>query len=342
MSNLIGSAPDQVPTNGHLGTMAYQEANQYQAAIQSQSARNKIINGAFQVDQRNGYAAVTPAATAYVCDRWNLSIAAASKITSQVLNNVSNSPSASNAHFLNLLAASAYTSTAANFFTIGQSIEGFNLNGLNWGTASARPVTISFNAYASVAGTYALSVVNSATNRSYVATFTLAAATATPVTVTIPGDTTGTWNWDGTIGATLKFDLGSGSNFNGTSGAWAAGNFSRTVDCASWVANAAAVFRITDVQFEIGTVQTAFERRLYQQEISLCQRYYEIFSGVCTTGALIPYSFKVTKRTTPTTGLISLTAGSGFALTVVDSNSAFQSTGNSSNSQFTAFATAEL
>jgi hypothetical protein len=342
MPNLIGSAPDQVPTNGHLGTMAYQEAIQYQAAIQSQATRNKIINGAFQVDQRNAYAAVTPASTAYVCDRWNLSIAAASKITSQVFNNVSNSPSTANAHFLNLSVASAFSSAASNFFTLGQSIEGFNLNGLNWGTASARPVTISFNAYASVAGTYALSVSNSAVNRSYVATFTLAAATATPVTLIIPGDTTGTWNWDGTVGATLKFDLGSGSNFNGSAGSWAAGNFSRTVDCVSWVANASAVFRITDVQFEIGTIQTAFERRLYPQEVALCQRYYEVFSGVCTTGAFIPYSFKVTKRTTPTTGILSLTAGSGFALVVVDSNSAYQSVANSSNSQFTAYATAEL
>jgi len=78
---------------------------------------------------------------------------------------------------------------------------------------------------------------------------------------------------------------------------------------------------ITGVQLEPGSVATPFERRLYGQELALCQRYYEI--GVATSSGTASgcYSrwqvqYKQTKRTTPTNTFTILGGANASAPTV--------------------------
>jgi hypothetical protein len=235
-------------------------------------ARNRIINGDMRIDQRNAGASVTPTSAQYVVDRFRYTASQASKITQQ------RSTTAPNIFTNSLLStvASAVTAGAADYFGIEQLIEGFNCADLAWGTASAQSITVSFWVRSSVTGTYAIRLTNDASNRSYVATYSISAAnTYEYKTVVVPGDTSGTWYTDNQSGITIWWDLGSGSNFNTSAGSWAAGNFTRTSGCVNWISNSGATFYITGVQLEAGSVATPFERRSYGQELALCQRYYE-------------------------------------------------------------------
>jgi hypothetical protein len=130
-------------------------------------------------------------------------------------------------------------------------------------------------------GTFGGAVINSAASRSYPFSYTVSSAnTWTSISVTIVGDTSGTWvGATNGIGVSVRFGLGAGSTFSATAGAWAAGNYVQPTGTVSVVGTASATFYITGVQFEVGSVATPFERRLYGQELMLCQRYLPAFSG---------------------------------------------------------------
>ena len=268
--------------------------------------KNRIINPGMVIDQRNNGASVTPGSgSTYVIDRFRYTTNQASKITWQR----STTTATGFINSLSATVASAFSSASTDFFGVEQLIEGFNVADLGWGTANAQPITLSFFVRSSLTGTYALRFTNEAANRSYVATFTINAAnTFEQKTISIVGDTTGTWLTNNGAGVTVWFDLGSGSNYNGTAGSWAAGNFTRTSGSVNWVANAGATFFITGVQLERGSNATSYEFRSYGQELQLCQRYAWALRGntqiVCnafmrtTAVALGTIQFPVTMRAT--------------------------------------------
>ena len=237
------------------------------------AGRNRIINGDMRIDQRNAGASVT--GTNYVVDRWQTAYDAGPTVTSQ-------RSTTAPAGFVNstilTVTASASPSGQATF---RQYIEGFNAADFGWGSASAQTVTLSFWVRSSVTGTYAVAFQNAAFNRSYVATYTVNAAnTYEYKTVTIAGDTSGTWATDNTTGVRVFFDLGCTTSYNTTAGAWGAGQYFRTSSCVNLIANSGATFYITGVQLEAGSVATPFERRQYGQELALCQRYFQkLISG---------------------------------------------------------------
>jgi hypothetical protein len=266
-----------------------------------QGFRNRIINGDMRIDQRNNGASVTPVSAQYVVDRFRYTASQASRVTQQ-------RSTAAPSGFTNSLlttVATATTAASTDFFGLEQLIEGFNAADLGWGTASAQSVTLSFWVRSSATGTYSLRLTNEASNRSYVATYTISAAnTFEYKTVTVPGDTSGTWQTNNAAGITVWWDLGSGSNYNGTAGSWAAGNFTRTSGSVNWIATSSATYHITGVQLEAGSVATPFERRDYGRELMMCQRYY-VTNGASTyvtnAGSVFtPFFFKVTMRSTPT------------------------------------------
>lgn len=233
--------------------------------------RNRIINGDMRIDQRFSGAATTPAATGYQIDRFTLTMTQASKLSIQ---QVTDAPPG-HKYSARIAVAAQYAPLAADQFSFQHRIEGFNLTDLAFGTANASAVVVSFWAKASVSGTYAVSLRNGAADRSYVGTVSLTSEWA-QYSIALPGDAAGTWLTDSGIGLILTFDLGYGTNFNTTAGAWQSGSLTRTSGSVIFVNQAAgATLNITGIQLESGSTATPFERRPIGLELALCQRYYE-------------------------------------------------------------------
>jgi hypothetical protein len=240
------------------------------------SFKNRIINGAMQIDQRNAGASVNPAAgvQTYTVDRWASYFTQTSKLTVQQ-NAGAVTPPTGFTSYLGFTSSSSYSVLSSDTFLIEQAIEGFNVADLAWGTANAQTITISFWVRSSLTGTFGGALRNGAINRSYVFSYTISAAnTWEQKTVTIAGDTTGTWITNNGTGIVLRFGLGSGATFSGTAGSWAAGNLVQSTGSVSVVGTNGATFYITGVQLEKGSTATSFDYRPYGTELALCQRYY--------------------------------------------------------------------
>jgi hypothetical protein len=290
--------------NGAVGATQTTSANQFY------SFKNRIINGAMQIDQRNAGASVNNAlggTGTYTLDRWAMFGSVASKFSIQQ-NAGAVTPPVGFRNYLGVTSLSAYSVPAGEIYEILQRIEGFNFADLMWGTANASPVAISFWVRSSLTGTFGGALNNEAQNRSYPFTYTISSAnTWEQKTLTIAGDTTGTW-----VGATngtglqIVFGLGVGSTFSSTAGAWAAGTFVSATGAVSVVGTSGATFYITGVQLEKGSTATSFDYRPYGTELALCQRYYNTLAyasaiAVSTTQANTYAQFP-TMRTGPTVG----------------------------------------
>jgi hypothetical protein len=279
--------------------------------------KNRIINGGMVIDQRNAGASVTPINTQYLVDRFLYFGSQASKFTSQQ-NAGSVTPPVGFKNYLGFTSTSAYSVTATDFFLATQRIEGLNTYDLAWGTANAATVTLSFWVRSSLTGTFGGSLRNAAANRYYIFSYTISSAnTWEQKTITISGDTTGTWNTDNGVGIEILWGMGVGSTYSITAGSWGStAGFSPT-GATSVVGTNGATFYITGVQLEEGVTATSFDYRPYGTELSLCQRYYEksydmdVVPGTATTtgsinliradgsgGLSVP--FTVAKRATPT------------------------------------------
>jgi len=280
--------------------------------------KNRLINGSMSISQGAAGATITPAvtsayATNYPVDRFQVIVGAASKLTT-----AQSSVAATGFNFSTLItSSSAYTVGASEVFVIRQNIEGFNTADLGWGAAGAAPVTLSFWVRSSLTGTFGGSLQNSASNRSYPFTYSIAAANTWELkSVTIAGDTTGTWiGATNGIGLRVNFGLGVGSTYSGTAGAWAGSDYDSATGATSVVGTSGATFYLTGVMLEKGSTATSYDYRPYGTELSLCQRYlpayiYSSSSGsefigwvrglstASTASAAIP--FTVTARVPPT------------------------------------------
>jgi hypothetical protein len=293
--------------------------------------KNRIINGAMVIDQRNAGASVT---SGYPVDRFVLTVTQASKFTAQQ-NAGSITPPAGFGNYLGITSSSAYSVLTGDTFLFAQPIEGFNTSDLGFGTASASTVTLSFWVRSSLTGTFGGALINSAANRSYPFSYSIPSAnTWTTISVTIAGDTSGTWvGATNGIGLSVRFGLGSGATFSGTAGAWATGNFVQPTGSVSVVGTNGATFYITGVQLEKGSTATSFDYRPYGTELALCQRYcfkliataidqpWCMASAFSATAAYGVLPHPVPMRATPTitfsgvTALRMLTNGAGVAST---------------------------
>jgi hypothetical protein len=234
--------------------------------------KNRIINGEMTIDQRNNGASVTPNASAYTLDRWELSVAVSSKLSVQ---QSSTAPTGFRNSVL-LTSTSAYTPGASDYMSYCQKVEGFNFADMMWGTANAQTVTLSFWVRSSLTGTFSGALQNDGAGRSYPFTFTISAAnTFEYKTVTIPGDTSGTWNTTTGKGVEVHFNMGSGSNLLGTAGAWASAWRTGVTGSVSLVGTSGATMYLTGVQLEKGVNATSFDYLPYGTELVLCQRYYQ-------------------------------------------------------------------
>ena len=277
--------------------------------------RNRIINGAMVIDQRNAGASVTTGTGfTYTLDRFSAYQSVTSKYSVQQ-NAGAVTPPAGFINYLGVTSLSAYSVAVGDLFMLNQPIEGLNVADLAWGTASAATVTLSFRVYSSLTGTFGGSILNSASNRSYPFTYSVPTAnTWTTIAVTIPGDTSGTWLTTNGIGMNVVFGLGMGSTYSGTAGAWAGAQYWSATGAVSVVGTSGATFYITGVQLEKGSTATSFDYRPYGTELALCQRYcpawtmngsYTSLAGGLspgTTGIYTILPYPVTPRV-PATGI---------------------------------------
>ena len=314
VTGTLTQSGNNVLTNASLGSSAQAySANLTEYASTGVNMRNRIINGDMRIDQRNAGASVTATTSnLYTVDRWRAYASQSSKYTVQQ-NAGSVTPPAGFTNYLGITSSSAYSVISSDYLFITQNIEGYNVADLAWGTANAKTVTLSFLVYSSLTGTFGGSLQNSAQNRSYPFSYTISSAnTWTQISVTILGDTTGTWLTTNGIGLWVNFNLGMGTTLSGTANAWASANYVAPTGATSVVGTNGATWYITGVQLEVGSTATPFERRMYGQELALCQRYYEvsgsasatstIFSGITANGSIYyaQGKFQVAKRDAPT------------------------------------------
>ena len=282
--------------------------------------KNRIINGAMVIDQRNAGASVTPANGAYTLDRWQYEASQASKFTVQQ-NAASVTPPAGYKNYLGMTVASAVSVGAGDYFILEQRLEGLNVYDLAWGTASASSVTLSFWVRSSLTGTFSGGLANSDYSRAYVFSYSISAAnTWEQKSITIAGDTTGTWLTTNGIGIQLRFSLGAGSTYSASAGSWGTTVAWNVTGGQSVVGTSGATFYITGVQLEKGSTATSFDYRPYGTEFSLCQRYFQksynqsvvpgtasttvgqiaILANNSTFGEFLQMRFPVTMRASPT------------------------------------------
>jgi hypothetical protein len=295
--------------------------------------RNRIINGSQTIDQRNAGAAVTvDGSFPYITDRWQVQDFTDGVISAQ---QISDAPSG----FVNSLRVTVTTADASlgsnQLSRVQQPIEGYNIADLGWGTASAKTITLSFWVKSSVTGTFGGSLINSGNTRSYPFTYTISAAnTWEQKSVTITGDTTGTWLTTNGIGVQVNFSLAAGSSFLGTAGAWAGSDFRGATGQTNLLATLSATWQVTGCQFEVGTQATSFEYRQYGQELALCQRYairyageqvYELIGIIFTessTSTILIMPLPVFMRATPSVSFSTLriveNQGASAAVTAVN------------------------
>ena len=306
-----------VSINGTNG-LTFNDASVQNTAATGFGFKNRILNPAMMIDQRNAGASVTvgpsTGSLVYTVDRWAGFATSTRTFTAQ--QSASAPAGFINSVKLTVGVSGAPSATEQIFYT--QNIEGFNVADFGWGTSSAQPITVSFWVNSSVTGIYGVGITNSNGSRTYPTTYTINSPnTWEQKTITISGDQSGTWLTTNGIGLVLRFDLGSGSNFNGTANTWSGGYYWRTSSCVNWIANAGATFYITGVQLEKGSTATSFDYRPYGTELALCQRYYQSGlqgSGYATgtTSAALSLAFMQTMRTTPTiafTNVLTVTDG---------------------------------
>ena len=269
--------------------------------------KNRIINGAMVIDQRNAGASVTPTSNGtYTLDRWIAFLSVSSKYSVQQ-NAGSVTPPVGFTNYLGVTSLSSYTVGASEYFGITQRIEGYNVADLGWGTANAKTITVSAWVRSSLTGTFGGSIYNSAGDRAYPFTYTISAAnTWQQISVTVAGDTSGTWLTTNGIGLQIMFSLGAGSTYSGTAGVWSSTLYLGATGAVSVVGTSGATFYITGVQLEVGSSATGFEYVNYQTSLANCQRYFQPCGngasgrGNSATNAEFAITFQVPMRSAPT------------------------------------------
>ena len=262
--------------------------------------RNKIINGDMSIAQRGA-----PTGTdTYPADRFRQASNTQGAYT--FARETTDVPTGFNYSLKATVTTADGTIGPSNGWVLLQKIEGYNVSELMYGTPNAKPITITFWVKSSVAGVYCATLRNGADNRCFVSEYTISSAdTWEYKTITVAGDTSGTWETTNGSGLGLVFCLTGGSSKQRAAGSW--GTFA---DCSSnqtqLLQTLNANWLVTGVQLEAGTNATPFEHRSYGEELARCQRYYEVIRG----GGFMYWgsgnycgsnNFAVEKRATPAT-----------------------------------------
>ena len=312
--------------------------------------RNRIHNGGMTIAQRIGDTETTLTHNNWTktLDRWKVYENTEAVMTVQRTHGTyptaGTVPSSYSAQRLKVTTADTSLSSSQQSM-LAQYIEGFNWQDLRWGTSAAKSVTLSFSVLATgssagnVTGTYCVQCSNpNYFNRAYIKEYTIDAINVWKrVTLTFPGDTSGSWDTQNDASCRFAWFLAAGTDHHGSADSWGAFK-ATTSNQKNFLGNVNNMLFIPDVQVEEGTVATPFETKPFSTELALCQRYYEIVSP---TGGLACWSWggnvgstnvfwKVRKRSTPSVGYngtLSNPAGADGTIGVYSSNGGWRAWG---------------
>ena len=276
--------------------------------------RNLIINGAMTVDQRNSGSAVAAPHNTYTLDRLNVYQSGDAAYSVQQVSDVV-PDGFTNSAKIACTTADTNGFGATDYYMLTYNFEYNQIRSLEFGTSSAKQVTLSFYVRSNLTGTFSGALESGDGGRHYVFEYTINSAnTFERKSITIPGDTSGTWT--GTYnarGMKIRLALALGADYDGTAGTWGTDESYGSTNQTNFVSSTSNVFYITGLQFEEGDTATPFEHEDYATTLAKCQRYYEqllnhngSFNVIATyrsgTDYRTQWIFKTEKRATPTMG----------------------------------------
>ena len=306
--------------------------------------KNYIINGSMDIAQRGNSSTVN---SGFAVDRWRIVAVTGGTFTATQRSTDGLNPSEEASGFATCLRMACNTTdtsiAAGDYLGFYQGIEGSEFARFEWGTARAKPATISFWVRSSKTGTYGVSFRNSAQNRTYVATYTINSAnTWEKKAITVAGDTSGTWLTTTGVGVTINFTLMSGSNFTtSTLNTWQAADDVTSTGQVNFMDSSANTWDLTGVQLEMGSNATSFEFETVVAMALQCIRYYQGVGIVMDTTLYKNYFYFPMRATPVVVGLLPDT-GSGGVVTPYTNTTAFQSVGHSGPSGAELFLDAEF
>jgi hypothetical protein len=301
------------------------------AALATKTAQpyNRVVNGAMQHSQENGNTAGT-ALGYFAADQWMLTYTTTGTVSAQRVQKVTPNGSQDRIRYTQTVADTSIAATEN--VQIVQRIEGLRVADLQWGTAQAKQIVVRFG-FSGPAGTYGLSIRNSADNRCYVQNFTISAGQANTDTVqtfAVPGDTTGTWLKDTGIGIQFSVNPMSGSTYTTAIPGWNAGIFLGATGLSNWMAVTGQPFELFDVGLYADPNATGvappWQTPDYASELAACKRYWEYIPAqgldayVPGSGSVPTYRglFSVAKRTTPSMSSVNANNANCGTVTTID------------------------
>lgn len=296
--------------------------------------RNLLHNGQMAVIQRGlgTYAGIT-ATSQIAADRWTMSNSnvgafdfAATTYGGFGVNIPTGQPVPANIVRFQCATADV-TPAAADNLVCFQAIEAKNLQHLKWGTSEARPLTLSFDCFSSVAGTFVVDLSHGTSARTSSRSFTVPASSTTHVVLKFDGNTADAIPDSTGVGLYCEFFLCAGSNYTGGAAlgtAWNSVTNTRAVGLTNTPSQTIGnTWLVTNVQLEVGTVATPYEVRPYNIELFDCQRYFQLHAymkmvgvsaaalnpSIVRMGAMLPVEMRASPAVTITNGPVNVYDG---------------------------------
>ena len=245
------------------------------------SHRNMIINGGMIVSQRGTSAlTVSNSGQNYQVDMYRGRAQGGGQFSIQQVTDAPSGTGLYNSSKLQVTTADSSIGTT-DYYEFIQYIEGINFLPTEFGGSGAKTCTLSFYVKSNVTGTHTGAVGNEGNNRGFGFNYTINSAnTWERKTITITGDTTGTWNKSNGVGAKIIFSLGIGSQFaTANVSTWETRETMGTDDGTNLIASTSNNLYLTGIQFEVGNIATTFEHRSFNDELARCLRYFIRYGG---------------------------------------------------------------
>ena len=256
------------------------ETPQEQQALVGVGRRNLLINGSTQVSQRGTSFTSIVSGTKHI-DQYYFENAGS---WAGNIEQVSDGPGGTLTKSMKLTTTTPHTPGSSDYCQINHVVEGQNLAHIGLGTASCKPMTLSFWVKSSLSSAMSVQLSNNGT-RTIALQYHTIAGQWTYHSFLIPPITDGSWPGGNVRSLEFRWGMGYGSNWNGlaTSGQWKStsgyAGFAASADNAM-MSTDNATWQISQIQLEAGKVATPFEYRSYGEELALCQRYYSVIKPI--------------------------------------------------------------